>query len=292
MNARTVRLDFIGVGVAKAGTSWLAACLAEHPALCMAEPKELNYFCEKSIWPRYRVNHQLGPAWLAERFAHCVAGQLLGEFSPNYFCDELSPDLIYQHNPDCRLLFSLRHPVDVLLSFYHQIAKESPVPGSLEEFLAEYPAIQEMGKYHARVQRFLSRFPRKQCLFLLFDDMQSNPASIVSQCYSFLSVPSGFSPRILQRRMNESQMPRSRVIMASIDRVRRLVQRNAPPALQRTIWKLKLYRLHAWLLRRNLKPFRPPPIEYSLRMRLLEFYREDTQALADFLQRDLSHWQE
>src|SRR5947209_4968997 len=174
MNQDNVQLDFIGIGVAKSGTSWLAACLGQHPAICMAEPKELNYFCERAIWPQYRVNHGLGNEWLAARFSHCAAKQIRGEFSPNYFCDERSPELIFQHNPECRLIFLFRDPVKVVNSFYHQVARESPVPQSLEEFLAEYPAIRDMGKYFLHVQRFLARFRRDQCLFLLYDDIQTD----------------------------------------------------------------------------------------------------------------------
>jgi hypothetical protein len=291
MTSNALRLDFIGVGVAKAGTSWLAACLGQHPGLCMAEPKELNYFCDRAIWPRYRVNNRLGPDWLAQRFEQCRSGQRLGEFSPNYFCDERSPELIHQHNPECRLIFCLRHPVEVLVSFYHQIRRESPVSDSFEEFLRKYPSILQMGRLHFHIQRFLHLFPRGRCLFLLFEDMQQDPALALSQTYSFLGVDPDFAPAELNRRVNEAQAPRSRLLMAAIDLARRTMQKATPgPLLQRAVWKLKLHRFHDMLLRRNLQPFTPTAIAPETRAKLLREFRADIEALAAFLGRDLSRW--
>jgi Sulfotransferase domain len=171
VNSGQFRVDFVGVGATKSGTSWLATCLAEHPEVCIADCKELNYFCEKAIWPEFRINHGLGPSWLADRFAHCKSGQRLGEFSPNYLCDPRSPHLIFRHNPQCRLIFCFRRPVEALASFYYQVRRESPVAETFEVFLDDNPEIQRMGLYHLHVQAFLKVFPRNQCLFLLLDDI-------------------------------------------------------------------------------------------------------------------------
>jgi hypothetical protein len=43
--------DFIGIGAQRAGTSWLYACLYEHPQICMPL-KEIHFFsCERN-WRR------------------------------------------------------------------------------------------------------------------------------------------------------------------------------------------------------------------------------------------------
>jgi hypothetical protein len=286
-----IKLDFVGVGAAKAGTSWLATCLAEHPEICMAEPKELNYFCEKAIWPKFRVSNTLGAKWLAERFSHRASGQRLGEFSPNYLCDPRCPHLIRRHNPECRLIFCFRHPVDAVGSFYYQVRKEAPVADSFEQFLDEYPRIRDMGLYYRHVRAFLEIFPREHCLFLLFDDIQRDPAAVLRQCFSFVGVALDFSPPSLTQRVNEPKTPRSRILMAALNRVREFVQKYAAGATsQRWIWKLQLYQLHGLVMQRNLKPFTPPPVSGTIRKRLLDFYRDDTQRLAVLLGRDLSRW--
>jgi hypothetical protein len=292
MNVDDLKVDFIGVGAPKCGTSWLATCLSEHPELCMADPTCLNYFCENMIWPEFRAPANLGAKWLADRFAHCKPGQRLGETSPNYLCDAHSPHLIFSHNPECRLIFSFRHPVEALTSFYYQIAKESVVPETVEDFLDAYPEVRRMGLYHLHVQAFLKVFPLKQCLFLLFDDIQRDARAVMQQCFSFLGVARDFVPPSLNRRVNERKIPRSKALMAAMNRARHFLQRHTSGRAQRAwFWKLKLYRLHDWVQQRNLKSFTPPPIKEATRTRLLDFYRDDTRALSRFLKRDLSDWE-
>lgn len=244
------------------------------------------------IWPEFPVPASLGPNWLFDRFTHCKCGQRLGEFSPNYLCDAQSPHLIFDHNPECRLIFSFRHPVDALASFYYQIAKESVVPATMEAFLEKYPEVRRMGLYHLQVQGFLKVFLREQCLFLLFDDIQRDASAVLQQCYSFLGVAHDFVPPSVNRRINERKAPRSRALMAAMNRARHFFQKHVPkPTQQIWFWKLKLYRLHDWVQQRNLKSFTPPRVKEVTRMRLLEFYRDDTRALSQFLNRDLSDWE-
>ena len=38
------RIDFIGIGAPKSGTTWLADCLRRHPQIFVPEQKELMYF--------------------------------------------------------------------------------------------------------------------------------------------------------------------------------------------------------------------------------------------------------
>ncbi len=37
------KIDFIGVGAPKCGTTWVAQCLSEHPQICLSKPKEINF---------------------------------------------------------------------------------------------------------------------------------------------------------------------------------------------------------------------------------------------------------
>ena len=44
------KINFIGIGVQKAGTSWLAKCLNEHPEIHIHPKKEAHYFNKKSFY--------------------------------------------------------------------------------------------------------------------------------------------------------------------------------------------------------------------------------------------------
>ncbi len=38
------KIDFIGIGATKSGTTWIAQCLKEHPQICGSSIKEINFF--------------------------------------------------------------------------------------------------------------------------------------------------------------------------------------------------------------------------------------------------------
>ena len=256
----------------------------------MSEPKELNYFCEQKIWPAFRAAHGLGPQWLAERFAHCKPGNRLGEFSPSYLCDAHCPELIFQHNPKCRLIFSFRHPVEALFSFYHQISREAPVADTFAGFLRDQPDIYRIGLYYHHVQEFLRVFPREQCLFLLFDDLKRDPLAVLRQCFSFIEVNNDFVPPSVAKQINEPRASRSKLLTALMYWTKCRVETSGE-RMRRFVWKLQLYRLHQFVMQRSLKPLTPIAIDPKIRQQLLEFYRKDIRALAAFLGRDLSRWE-
>ena len=43
------KVNFIGIGVQKAGTSWLAKCLNEHPDIYIHKKKEAHFFNREKL---------------------------------------------------------------------------------------------------------------------------------------------------------------------------------------------------------------------------------------------------
>lgn len=287
-----VIIDVIGVGAPKCGTSWLAKCLSEHPSVCMAEPSTLNYFCQAMIWPEFRAPNSLGADWLSERFARCRGDQKLVEVSPNYLYDEITPAQIFDHNPHAKLIFTFRHPVEMLNSFYYQLARESALPPTLDDFVSAYPEIRRIGLYYFHLRRFLDVFPREQCLFLLFDDITERPMDVLARAFSFLEISTDFRAPSLNRRFNVRRTPRSQSVITILNRLRHFLQEHTSKRLwDILVWKSKLYRLHEWILERNLKPAERLELDPRIRNSLLQYFREDTRALGTFLERDLSSWE-
>jgi hypothetical protein len=44
LRRREFRLDFVGTGAARSGTSWIARCLRERPRIFLPPKKESHYF--------------------------------------------------------------------------------------------------------------------------------------------------------------------------------------------------------------------------------------------------------
>lgn len=286
------RLDFAGIGGAKAGTTWLARCLSEHPGLCVSEPKELDYFCETALWPGYGVNHDRGEAWLRDRFAHHRPGQLRGEYSNNYLYDPTVPARLRAHNPDIRLILCLRQPTETLHSYYHQARKERTVPDDFPAFLEAFPTLTRMGFYARLLQPWLAVFPREQIHLVWFDDIRRDAAGVLRGVHAFLGVDPDHAPPSLAERVNERLEPRSRLVRDGLAAARRLLQDTAPGrAVRGFLWRwFRFHRVAEWVQSLNLRPSSAPPLDPETRARLDALYRDDILELERLTGRDLSAW--
>jgi hypothetical protein len=130
MSKKTLSIpDFIIAGAPKCGTTALASFLNEHPGVCMCYIKEPRFFTkmkgdmETTITgdgPRLSGTFDNGYEWYASLFKNALEGQKTGEASTVYFANADSAKLIYDHNPNMKLILMLRHPVKRLYSHYWQ----------------------------------------------------------------------------------------------------------------------------------------------------------------------------
>src|SRR3989344_5640213 len=99
------KVDFIGVGAPKCGTTWIAECLAEHPDVCFSWNKEPHFFnrdreYEKSL-DYYRTY-----------FKNCENKKLRGEYTVNYLYFDSAADRIKKHFPGTKIIIALRNPIE------------------------------------------------------------------------------------------------------------------------------------------------------------------------------------
>jgi len=194
--------DFIGIGAQRTGTSWIYACLYEHPRLCLPR-KEINFFSRERNWSR-------GFEWYEEIFAECPPNAVTGEFCTSYLIDTDAPARIRHRYPEVRLIVSLRHPVDRAYSSYLNdiVAGELPPTTGFREALQSHPEYVEAGKYARYLHNYLELFPREQILVSIFDDARLDPLAAIQETYRFLGVDPTFRPAMLDRRVGIGRIPR------------------------------------------------------------------------------------
>ncbi|MCE9613352.1 MAG: sulfotransferase domain-containing protein [Lentisphaerae bacterium] len=296
---QTFKLDFAGVGSIKAGTTWLAQCLGEHPQVCMSAIKETNFFTRShptDSLPDRRLydasNYDRGLGWLAEQFRAWTPGQLRGEYSPGYLPDAECPRLLHAHNPAMKLLFSFRQPAEVLYSGYFQLQTLYAVHDDFETALEKFPHMMEYCRYHKHVERFLSVFPREQVCLLLYDDMRADPAATFASVCRFLGIDDTCAPPSLTHRVNARTVPRSVLVRDMRSAVRATL---ASHAVTRALWSglqrsgvlQPLKRLYQ--LNEKATPA-PAPMNPATRQRIDQAFAEDNLRLGALMGRDLSHW--
>ncbi len=146
---------FVGIGVPRAGTTWLHTLLSGHPdAYLPTRRKEVRFFDR---------HFDRGVEWY-EGFFSPPEGTLgyraIGEISPQYLYGQECPARIATVVPSAKLLVMLRHPVDRAYSQYGFLLQRRNYRGSFEEFLKTRPRALEMGYYSGHLRRYLDRFDR------------------------------------------------------------------------------------------------------------------------------------
>jgi hypothetical protein len=117
------KLDFVGVGAQKTGTTTLYRLLALHPRIEIFRRKELHYFeRDKQFGPDHRP---LAGNYDALHRNFYFDRQITGEITPIYLYWRHTLDRIKVYNPDTRIFVLLRSPVKRAYSQWGHYVRKS-----------------------------------------------------------------------------------------------------------------------------------------------------------------------
>jgi hypothetical protein len=253
--------DFVGVGVQRAGSTWVTRVLQQHPQVWVRQ-KEISFFTR---------HYHKGWRWYEDHFAD-RQGRAAGEFSVNYFYAprphatrrEFYPwwnprrtlqfwrrlpsprDALAARYPGLRVFVVLRDPALRAWSHYwywrgrrtrpgRHIVPKRIVPFE-RMFRADGRWIATQGRYADHLAHWREAFPEMGVFF--YDDLRERPAELARELYRFVGVDPAFVP-------------------------------NTD-------------------LRVNARDYPPMPAE--LRRVLVAHYREQVERLQEMVGRDLSAW--
>jgi hypothetical protein len=204
--------NFIGIGAPKAGTTWLATCLGQHPEIFMARVKETEF------WKLVDAERRLEEYSL--HFNGAAGAKAVGEFSVRYLYFPGVPERVKRVLPHAKLLVSLRNPIDQVYSNYWHLQRQnfnlphgSEVPRSIEQALREHREFLLVpARYATHLARWLEHFPREQLLVIRYDDIQRRPEEVLKRVFTFLAVDPEFqSPSMMEKgtAVRQGTSPRS-----------------------------------------------------------------------------------
>jgi len=272
------KIDFIGIGAQKAGTSWIHACLYEHPDIFMPATKELHFFSN------YYAN---GWPWYAAHFHNLNDHERAGEFSPTYLYHPEAPKRIFDYHARIKLLVCLRDPVERTVSAYRYALQTGVIPPTmtLDTVIHLYPAYVEHSLYFAQIERYLKYFSPDQLLVMLYEDIAGDADGFMRQIYQFLEVPTSFRAAMTDQRVNASRgVPR----LSAMDHLMRgLAARLRRAGLSHLVWRLGRSRTVQALRQLNTRPVDLDVLSDRQRAHLQRRFAPDVRALSDLLQRDL-----
>jgi hypothetical protein len=263
--------NFIGIGAARAGSTWIFRNLKSHPQVFVCKCKETQFFSHE---------YAKGLAYYETHFEGADGARAVGEVSPVYLHEAATvAPRIYRHLPDIKLIACLRNPVDRLYSKYWnargRYAHRKNLP--FERKLEEQPELLREGCYAEHLRRYLEWFPRERMLVLLYDDLVADPAQFFASICRFLEIDEHYDAALAEHRIN-----------AAVSQP--LVVKNRCVYWSgRLLRRLDMHKAARWIEVRNAGEI--PPLPTRTRRWLTDmYYRGPNQDLETLLGIDLSHW--
>jgi hypothetical protein len=272
---------FLGVGVPRAGTTWLHSLLVSHPDVYMpSRRKEIRFFDR---------HYEQGLGWYEAFFCpddEAGSYRAIGEISPQYLYDDECPERISATLPGVKLLLILRHPIDRAYSTYGFTMQRANFPGPFAEFLESRPSVLERGYYSRYLKRFLERFERERILTLVFEESITDVETTRGKLAGFLGLDATmFPPESGITKVNRSSAPALGAASGfAVKMGRRLRRRGLEPAVD-VARRLGIQRILS-------KGTPIPPLDDESRRELGRAYADEFDELESLLGIDLGRWRE
>lgn len=262
--------NFLIIGAPRAGTTWIASNIREHPDIYIPRIKEVHFFDR---------HYEKGLDYYQSFFLHAAGKKAIGEATPEYlYLEEIAP-LIKQHLPHSKLIVSLRNPVDRLYSRYWNAKAKYPENRhlSFEEKIRQKPLFIQEGFYYDHLLRYYRYFPQDRILILFFDDIKKDPARLLKTIYEFLEVDSSFVSPLIERRVNAASVKGA------------LAKSRLLSLVARGLARFRAIKSATFVDRVNEGKL--PPMNPKTRAWLVnEVYREKNNLLGQLIGKDLSEW--
>jgi hypothetical protein len=242
-----VRLDFLGIGAPKAGTTSLHEYLRTHPELFLPEVKEQPFFTKDSDY------EEGWDAFARVAFHGAPAGRRYGKITPHYMggpvewsdataaaaegeaASAVTARRIAEEFPDVRLIAMLRDPVERAISSYWQTTVLGDDARSLDDaLLAELqpealdaararPADGHQhivaGEYGRILGDYLRFFPRERLFVGSMATLEREPLELLGAVFRFLGVDDAHVPPNLGVRYQVRGTGRRIALVAALPRV-------------------------------------------------------------------------
>lgn len=214
------------IGAQKAGTSWLAQMLGQHPQVWVPPFKEVQFFNHLHI-PEHRrwigwhyrnkpqeirdrharkgmavpphLNAYLDDLtgrkmfhnqWYKRVFAPAPDHAIPMDFTPEYSgLPDAGVDYVRDFLPRARIIYLIRHPVDRLISQLRMnLQRGKRTPQTLADWLAEIddPVLYERGDYATYLPRWRSCYP--DMLVLPFGRIARDPQAVMDAVEAYLNI--------------------------------------------------------------------------------------------------------
>jgi hypothetical protein len=264
-------------GAPKCGTSTLYVHLNGHPAICMSDPKEPNFF----------HSHFGERDHLQWAYRHRTNERVLGDATATYMIHPEVPGRIRDVVPEAKFIVALREPIARAISQYeYRLQRGTEVrPFSEIVKLGLDAPVLAFSAYGTHFSRFFALFPMDRFLFVQNTDLAIDPQGTMTKIFKFLDVEAITVNREI--RSNVTKAPGSEGTRRLLSYVRRTrLQRLLPRSLRPQMHRLlsRILAIGSGGLRTELDP--------SDRLHLIELFEPEVNILEAATGLSFSAWRE
>jgi len=296
---KKVPIDFLGIGAPRCGTTWLAACLNEHPQLCISKVKERGVFKEDGTLYKKEI--------FDKNFSSCKNDTLRGTFPVNYLYRKEFAKYLGKHSPNLKIIVMLRNPVDRLHS--HLLLKQSV--GKIKQGLSldkiynqKHPhSFVKASNYSKYLPVWLSEFPSTQVFIGIQEEMMKNPTVVLKDIYNFLGVDDSFRAPSANKTINATMEKRRKMksvtyVITQLKTLKQKIEKYSFGKVIIFIWrKLKLPYLIERLEKKNRiillarkNKQEKPQISNQIRSKFEKIFEKDISYVEKVIGRKLKEW--
>lgn len=224
--------DFICIGAQRSGTTWLHKSLSKHPELWLTPVKELHHFDDpertryfkhltsrvkstKLLLTKWDINYFLSlkndDEWYKRLFKDANNKKLVsGEITPAYaILDEMDFYRIKNINPDIKIIFLMRNPIERLWSAFLNAKRKNKV-GNKQTDITQWAidfSLKESAlsksTYINTIRTIEKVFDQDKIFYGFYDDIVAKPEWLIAEVLKFLGVEVGNTEEItIKQRVN------------------------------------------------------------------------------------------
>jgi Sulfotransferase domain len=269
--------NFLVIGTMKGGTSSLYRYLIHHPQIFMSPVKEPLFF--SSEWDR-------GLEWYERLFDRAGRAVAIGESSTEYSAYPQAPGVakrIAKLLPEVRLVYLVRHPIERMLSEYHDylVRGVEREPAADRALLGE-PFYCNVSRYAMQIEQYLEYFSRDQLLIVKSEELRTARVQTLRRVYEFLGVDGNFRPKHLEMEFHNTSRRRQR---RPVDRALRRIPGYRSVA---SVAPRSLARLKDRFVTKEAPP--RPTLSDGARREIEDRLRDDVRRLRRYMGDDFDGW--
>lgn len=184
------------IGAMKSGTSSLHRYLGSHPEIFMSSPKEPMFF-SRDVTSSEEVDAYLE---LFETDRHV---KYLGESSTSYtkvprFAG--AAERIYAFNPDARLIYIMRDPVERTISQYWHMVRNHGERRPILRAIRQTPEYTQISYYAMQIKQYLAVWKPENLYILTLEEMKRDLNGTLQEIFKWLGVDPSFLPADIERK--------------------------------------------------------------------------------------------